>query len=524
MAITRNTFKHAAIYSAATVLGKAVGFIMLPFYAHIFEVQGYGVIGMLDVASTFLMSLFGYSVGGAIVRFYHEESGEGKNTVVSTALALLWIAGGAAILLLSLASPGIAWLLLDDSTLWGMVVLMLVGFLFDLTGTAAKQVLVIHQRSALFSLLGVLRLIVGLSLNIWLILVLRLDLWGYFLSSAITAALFSVVLNVLALVSCGTSFSRRIARKIIRFEAPLVLGNLLSFTSRQVERLLVKAFIGLGGVGILEMGYRFPYLIGMLVNQPFMLAWNTKRTEIAGATDAPVRIGRMFTYFIAAAVFAGLLLGVNLKLLIEIVTPPEFWPAYRIGRVEIVTAILMGSYYHLYFGLYYTKRTATISLIRSVCAFLKIGASTLFIWMWGILGAAFSACIMATIQVTWAFREAQRSYRLRLEYGKLAALVLTALAAFWIVGAKELFQQPAAALWTAWGPGVTEALEATPLAEWKGGKAIEVLSTRGAKVLAIGLNTLVVLPYPLVLLLIDRRSRVFLLQRLGFGDSSPPGR
>ena len=48
MSFTSNIFKHAAVYSGANALGKLVGFILLPFYAHIFDTEGYGIIGMDD--------------------------------------------------------------------------------------------------------------------------------------------------------------------------------------------------------------------------------------------------------------------------------------------------------------------------------------------------------------------------------------------------------------------------------------------------------------------------------------------
>ena len=45
----KETFKHAIIYSASGILGKLVGFIMLPIYAFELRGEGYGIIGMIDV-------------------------------------------------------------------------------------------------------------------------------------------------------------------------------------------------------------------------------------------------------------------------------------------------------------------------------------------------------------------------------------------------------------------------------------------------------------------------------------------
>ena len=39
----KSTFKHALIYSSSNIIGKAVGFIMLPVYANFLRGEGYGM-------------------------------------------------------------------------------------------------------------------------------------------------------------------------------------------------------------------------------------------------------------------------------------------------------------------------------------------------------------------------------------------------------------------------------------------------------------------------------------------------
>ncbi len=142
MGLSKSTFKHTAIYSFAAVLGKAIGFFMLPFYAHIFGAIGYGVVGLIDVSLSFLMSLLARGVAGALARFYHEEEGHYKNLVISTGI---WLVSGAALLLVVIAalfSKPICSLLLGDSSHYVLLCLGLGSFWFDLIGQAAGVILV----------------------------------------------------------------------------------------------------------------------------------------------------------------------------------------------------------------------------------------------------------------------------------------------------------------------------------------------------------------------------------------------
>jgi len=489
---TRDTFRHAAIYSAASLLAKMAGFIMLPFYAHLLKGAGYGVIGMLDAANSFLLSLFSVGINGGLVRFFHEQDNErDRGRVISTGLAILWMVNLSAVTLLAIFCRPVSSLLLGTPEYAPEVILALLAFILDLTGQASGTWLVIKRRSKIFSGISLMRLAVGLSLNIYLIVIQEMGLRGYFLSSAITALLGSAVFHFIALRNCGLGFDRRIASDLLRFQVPLIPGNVVSFISRQVERVLLRFMINIESVGILGMGGRFPSLIPMLITQPFMRSWNTRRVEIAEQPGAPFEIGRMYTNFMLLASFAALVLAVDVDLLIRIMTPPEFWPASRIARIEIVTLIFSGSYYHLMFGLYYTKRTHEISRIRVITSLLKIAASWFLIHQWGIYGAAWSACFVWALTAVWAGFRAQRVYPIRIEYGRLAAIILTALA----IDRALAISDPGGWGFSLWIensaiPAFLSLVEATPLGAYKNGRILVVLAEKSPLIALLAVKTL----------------------------------
>ena len=515
MGTTKETFKHAAIYSLAAILGKMVSFFMLPFYAHILRDIGYGIIGMVDISLSFLMSLLAYGIQGGIIRFYHDEPEPNKPRVVSTGMLL---AGGATLVLIGvfmLLSRPLSHLLLGDSSHAGLLCLALGAFFFDLTGQAAAAILIIRQRSVHFSVLGLVRLFVGLSLNIYLIIILKLGLLGYFLSALITAALSGSAFVIITIRSCGLTFDRRIARQLVAFQLPLVPGTLISFVSRQVERILVRFQIGLETVGIMEMGYKFPLLLSMLISGPFMRSWNTKRTEIAEQPEAPERIGRMFTYFLFLVTTAGLVLAVNIRGILQILTPPEFWPAYRIALIEIITMIMEGSYFHLNFGLYYAKATKTMAVIRGTTSIVKVGLAFIFIALWGFYGAAFSACITTAIMLVWGASKAQARYRLMLEYRKIACMIVSAVAIFLILDRSDLSRLALVQLLQQdIFPGFIELLRATPVGEWKAGAVIRILAERSDLLAVLFVKTLGCLVFAVYFPVVHDQTRRRLLARV----------
>jgi O-antigen/teichoic acid export membrane protein len=513
---TRATMKHAAVYSAAAMAARLIGFIMLPFYAHVLRGHGYAVIGMLDVGLGFLLSLLVYGMQGSIIRLYHDEKDPArKPVVVSTGIILIGAVTAVVTIPLMVFSKPIAALLIDDAGLNHLVILALLAFNFDMVGQAASSWLLVRSRSAQMAGLSLLRLVLGLSLNIYLILIKGMGLDGYFISS-LSVNVFSCVIFVgIALRDCGRGFDPEIARTIRSFLVPLMPGSIASWVGRQVERIMAKSLINLESVGILEMGYKFPVLISMMVITPFMRSWETRRFEIADQPGAPQTIAGMFTYYIFILCWVGVLLAVVIKPVLEMLTPPEFHLAYRIARVEIVTVILQGAYYHLLFGLAYAKDTKTISNLRTGTAAFKIVLSWFFISTWGIYGAAYSAAVTGVVTAILTFRYSQRHYRLPLQWGALAFVVGSAAMVFLLATRWDVTATTAYAwLDTQVLPAVSDGLGRTFLGSWKDGKYVQVLAERSGLLAEIALRGTTAACYAVLVPAIHPPTRTRFLTRL----------
>lgn len=507
--MVRETFKHAAIYSGAGMLGRMISFFMLPFYAHILRDIGYGVIGMIDASLALLASLFAYSFHTAVMRIYHEEPDPARKPVVATTGTLL-VAG--IVLPLSLVaaifSRPVSNLLLDSPEYWPLICMALAAFAVDMIGQTAQTILIIQRRSGTYSLIGLMRLVIGMGLNILLVVVLRWDLVGFFLSNLIVGLATMVVSLVLLVRSCGRSFDREIARRLTAFQMPLVPGSIASFFSRQVERVLVRYQLDLSTVGILEMGYKFPSLISLLVVGPFLNSWSTQRLEIADQPRAPERIGQVFTYFVYLCLLGGLVLAVNIHTVLRLLTPPEFWDAFPIARIQTLQVIMHGVGMHLTFGLIYAKRTGVMARLAILTATIKVGLAYLLISTWGLYGAAWSSLLATTIYAVWGHVLARRHYPFLMEWTKLALMTGAALALF--LGIDRLTTAQIAA----WGAPVLGTVQAgldglrdTWLGHWKDGKLLVIMSDRGDLVLDLGVRTLLTATFLLIMPLVHTETQ-----------------
>jgi O-antigen/teichoic acid export membrane protein len=502
--LVRETFKHAAVYSGAGVLGRMISFFMLPFYAHILRDVGYGVIGMIDASLVLLASLFAYSFHTAVLRIYHEEPDpQRKPAVVTTGTAMVAGLVLALSLLAAVFSRPLSDLLLGTPRFWHLICLALGTFCLDMVGQTAQTILVIKRRSMAYSLIGIMRLIVGLGLNILLVVILRWDLLGFFLSGLIVALVSLVVSLALLVKACGTGFDREHMRRLLAYQLPLIPGSIATFFSRQIERVIVRFQIDLSSLGVLEMGYKFPSLIAVLIVGPFLRSWSTQRLEIADQPAAPERIGQVFTYFLYLCLFAGLLLAVNIRTVLWLLTPPEFWGAYSIARIQTLQAIVHGVGQHLTFGLIYAKRTKIMARLAMVTAAVKVAISYVLISHWGLHGAAWSSLIGAAIYTGWGFLLAQPCYRLRMEWRKIGLITGFATVLFLAI---DLLPHQTIVAWGAPGTnaatGWLEGLGDTWLGQWKDGKVLRLVGERGDLLFDLCVRSLLVGVYIVIMPLV----------------------
>jgi len=503
MSFKRETFRHSAVYSIANALGMLTSFIMLPFYARIFETSGYGIIALIDSAVGFLAIAFANGSYQAMMKIYHEEPEPRKSLVIGTGIWTVWGLSLICIPLPILASPWISAFLFGDSEYWPLMVLALITFVVSMGGKSASTFLVIDQRSGLYSFVNLLTLILGLVLNIVLVIYLQFGLSGIFISSLASNFVASLIFHWAAIREHGLRYDADIGLKLRRFWFPLIPGELFGYLSRQAERYLVRFFVSLEAVGILEVAYKFPPLINVFIAHPFQRAWGTKSLEIAPHIDAPKEISSMFTFYMFLMFFMAIFLAANIDMILAIMTPPEFWPAARLARIDIVTTILASANTYLLFGLLYSGQTATITRIRMTVAVVKLGFSTILVMTLGLAGAVYSALVMEIIMLVWIFNKAQQAYWLPLEYHKIIVLCGSAVAL--VVFIDHLPQFASGVLnrvETSLFDNLIAFLANTPLGGWRSGKLIEVLDNRTAEFAKLLVSCCLCLPYGALILVV----------------------
>jgi O-antigen/teichoic acid export membrane protein len=407
----KRLFKHSTIYGAGNVLGKMVGFIMIPFYTHYLTPADYGVLEMLDLSLVLIGLFLTMWMNASIIRHYYDyEDPKDRNQVISTILAVSACIG------IAVALCGIRWsvplsrLILNTPDLHSYVALISLSFFVSCLNVVAWSYFRARQRSVFVVSMDLVNLALTLSLNIYLIAFRKIGVVGVLYSSLISSLLIAAVLTVKILREVGLSFNWHKLKAILAFGAPLVFTSVAAFTINFSDRFFLRHFSTISTVGIYALGYKFGFMLSFLVVQPFDMIWSARMYQVAKDKNADEVFAKLFGYYTLVLVATALGLSLIIKEVIAIIATPEFHQAYKIVPVVALAYVFQGMNRYFLTGIYVAKKTLHLGVIGAVSAILSLALNYFMISRWGMLGAAWATAFSFFAMAGLAYLAAQRVY------------------------------------------------------------------------------------------------------------------
>ncbi len=427
----KNLLKHSSVYGLGNIIGKIVGFLLIPLYTNYLTPSQYGILELLDLVSYVLAMFLGLGIAQSTIRFYYEyDQLEDRKKVISSALFFSWGISLVTALVFSYFAPSISLLVFKNVQYANYLRIILFTLFFTLGTEVPLALLRSLEKSVLFTVISIARLVMSLSLNILFIVGLKWGILGVLLSGLITNGIVSSFLFFYTCHKMGLGFSWVKLKEMLGYGLPYVPGGVSMFIINFADRFFLQRFASLAEVGVYSLGYKFGMIINFLILSPFLQAWGPKRFELVKTAEAKNIFSVVLTYFWFVEIFCALGIAILIKDALRIMSPPEYFAAHKVVPLILLSYVLQGGYFCIQIGILLEKKTKYIAMITAICAASNLLLNFLLIPRLGMMGAALATLSSFAIMFMLNYFISNNIYYIRYELVRILKMFGLAIALY----------------------------------------------------------------------------------------------
>ena len=421
--------KDTAIYGISTIIGRFIGFIMIPVYTNVFATNDLGIQSNIYAYIAFINVIFIYGLDAAYIKFSSLAEGDEKKKIFSTTYFLLTASTIILSLFLYFLKAPVSALMEIPVKYLNLYYYLILIVALDAIAIVPFAKLRMERKSVKYTVIKFLNIIINLALNFYLILKLKYGIQAIFISNLIASlfsflALQSEIFNSLNLV-----FDKAVMKKILVFGIPYLPGALAATVVNVINRPVMLAMSDESTLGIFQANYKLGIFMMLFVTM-FQFAWQPFFLNNAKEKNAKEIFSKILTLFLIISS----LIWIFLTLFIDDFAKIEFWHDKTIigkdylSGLPIVPIILLGylfngMYYNFQAGIYIEEKTKYFPVVTASGAIINVVVNILLIPVIGIMGAAFATLASYMVMAIGLFYFSQKYYPINYEYGKIIRII-----------------------------------------------------------------------------------------------------
>ncbi len=382
---------QTAIYGIPSVLGRILGYLLVPLYTRVFLPGEYGTVNVFYSYASFLMVILTYGMETAFFRFNEHE--QDKQKVFSTGMISLLISSVLFLVVVLSFSGDIArWIEYPrhvDYVIWFAWILAL-----DALSAVPFAHLRAQNRPARFAWIKMTNIAINIGLNLFFLLLCPFVMkhypesfpgrfinliyrphWGieYIFISNLFASCITLVMLLPQISTVRWKIHPDLWKKMLFYAFPLLFAGMAGIINETFDRLLLRYLlpkdIASYQVGIYAACYKISILMTIFIQaykyaaEPFFFAQAKEK-------DAKKVYARIMDYFIiiVSLIFLVTMLYLN-DFIMPILVGKKYWEGKGVIPVLMMANLFLGVYYNLSIWYKLTAKTswgAWLSLIGAV--------------------------------------------------------------------------------------------------------------------------------------------------------------
>jgi O-antigen/teichoic acid export membrane protein len=389
MAALRQLGRDSLLYGILDVANRFAAFLLLPLYTRVLLPADYGRLDLAFTLTTVAIAGLTLGLDNALLFRFNEtdDVGERRRIVTAATVACFLAMLSGALLLAALRVP------LAAATLPGVpggtrLVLLVAGAL-PLQGVNQIHMLLLRVRRDFtrYTILSLGTLLLLVGFNLAFLLVWHLGVEGVLLAQVLTRVPMAVYGFVVNRREFAPRLSPALSAGLVRYGAPLVLGNLSYWGLMYAERYALARLRPLSEVGIYGLATRVAMLV-TLVSVAIDMAWMPFAHSIQRDPQAPRTYARALGWYLLGSGATGTVLAVFAREALVVMTTPAYYAAYVLVGPIMAALVVRGAVNMVGVGALVSQRTRLISEVAVATGLLDCLLLALLVPPLGGFGAA----------------------------------------------------------------------------------------------------------------------------------------
>lgn len=395
--LLKNLFKDASIYGLGTILVRASGILLIPFYWKWLTPEDFGVFAIFQVVVQFISIVMDWGLSGAIQRSIHEWSQEEAPKYIGAAFLFQFLLNLALMVLFIIFAEIICDTLFNtDNFYFYFKIAIFNSFLSTFTNIPQS----IYRSLGMvkkYTSLSVLQFLTTTFLSIFYLVYLKMELKGYIYAQVLSNLIFAIVYLPDLLKRMKLTLNKHYFKDLLSFALPTVPAGMLDGVGGVFDRFFLDHYVSVGVLGIYSLSKQVAGVYNLFLVS-LKSAWLPMIYRVVSTReDGDKVLGRITVQYVYVIAVLGIFISSTVKDVIYLMKMPKYYSVADYAPLIVLAFFFQGVGHVTGRGLDLTKRTNyywimyVVGITSGIYAILKLAP---FYGVWGA-GIAFLISIIA---------------------------------------------------------------------------------------------------------------------------------
>lgn len=426
--------RHSLVYGISNIAQKASGIILIPIYTKYLSTSEFGQLGILIVTIAILSQVLLLGQGQSLIRYSNVEEYSGKKNSVFFTLMLLTITVLVVFVFVSeLIITNFSSIFEESGLFYKYLNLSLFIIVFTTLNTFLINKLRSDEKSTLYTISGVSKLLVILGVSVYLVAFAGMGVEGILISNLTGEIIALLIVVPYATKHIELKIDRKVLRASLIFGFPLIFSGLAMNLLNLSDRYILKLLTAYSTLGLYELAYKVAGILNMFLILPFsmtLLPIAYKMYQKEGDKDFYRSILTLWSFILF---WAGLALSLFAEEIVHLFAQsPEYYPSYEVIPVLNLANVFFGISLVTTLGLYLTGNTKQVAVITLFCAAINIVLNLVFVPEYGLMAAAVNTVVAFLLLIIFTTIYSGKYYKVPYSFFRIGKIMSAALILYFI--------------------------------------------------------------------------------------------